>query len=97
MDLLGPIVGGEPRCVAVCIAHGFPQSRGLGRLDARSAHLLDEQAAEEKGLVANHLGVEPKPRTARQQPVGGVPRQALASPGPLSPVSASAHREDRPM
>ncbi len=76
MDLLGSRVGGEMRGVAVRVADGLPQPRRLRRLDARPADLLDQQAADEERLVAEHLGVEPEPRPAREQPVGRVLGQA---------------------
>ena len=75
MDLLGPGVGRELRRVAVGVADRLPQPRRLRRLDARPAHVLDQQAADEERLVAERLGVEPEPRPARQQPVGRVLRQ----------------------
>ena len=77
MDLLGPGVGREVRRVAVGVADRLPQPRRLRRLDARPADVLDQQAGQEEGLVAQRLGVEPEPRPARQQPVGRVLRQAL--------------------
>ena len=94
MDLLGPVVGGEVGRVAVGIAHRLPQSRGLGRLDARSADALDEQAAEEKGLVAQasrrRAGTEGRARAAGWPgPWPGSPASRASSAG-RSPTSPGA-------
>ena len=94
MHLVGTGIRREPGGVAVGIAHRFPQPGGLRRLDARPAKVLDQQAANEEGLVAQRLGVKPKPRAARQQPVGRVLGQALrasrASSGGRLPTSPGA-------
>ena len=75
MDLLGAGVGGEVRRVAVGVADGLPEAGGWGGFTLGPPTVSIEQAADEQRLVAQHLGVEPEPRAARQQPVGRVLRQ----------------------
>ena len=56
MDLLRAAVGHELRRVARRIPDGLPQSRRLRRLDARPAHVLDQESAGEERLVADYAG-----------------------------------------
>ena len=93
VDLVDAGVGLELGRVAAGVADRLPQPRRLGRLDARPADLLDQQAADEQRLVADRLGVEPEPRPAGQQPVLRVLRQRSGASRGRLPVGG---RGDEP-
>ena len=77
----------EAAAVAVLARAGLPvdaaaerraQARArLRRLDRRAVHLRAEQPADEQRLVADHLGREPEPRAAGEQPVVRVALEQL--------------------
>ena len=85
MHLLVAGVGLEVRRVAAGVADRLPQAGRLRRLDAGTAHLLDQQAADEQRLIAQHLGVEAETRAARQQAIVPDPSPA----GPSSPATTA--------
>ena len=55
----------------------FHRPGGLVRLHRRPAEFLDQQAAGEQRLVADHLGRQPEPRAAGEQAVLRVAREQL--------------------
>src|SRR5699024_814790 len=69
VDLLDARVGLDTDRVAPRVGDRLPQAGRLRRLDARPSYALDEHAGDEQRLVAQALGVEPEPGTAREQPV----------------------------
>ena len=58
--------------VVVAVGQLVPEAGRLVGLHGRPADPLDQQPGEPKRLVADHLGRQPEPRPARQQPVLGV-------------------------
>ena len=59
--------------VARRVTDRLPNAGRLIRLHARAALLLDQQAAQRQGAVADHLRVEPEPRPSRYQAIVPVP------------------------
>ena len=71
-----------------------PEARRLVRLHRRAAGPLDEQPAEPQRLVADHLGRQPEPRPARQQPVLGIALERFARDARRLPVGRAG--DDQP-
>ena len=71
MDFLDAGIGLEVDRIAPGVADGLPEPGGLRRLDARSAHVLDQKSAGEQRLVAEHLGVEPVSRSRDSSRLAG--------------------------
>ena len=66
------------RHVVVGAGQLLPQARRLVRLHRRPADLLDQQPAGGQRLIANHLGRQPQPRPAGEQPVLRIAARAAA-------------------
>ena len=79
------------RLPLLAVVNDPPHALRLRRHHRLAVHLGRQPAREGQRLVAHHLGREPRPRAAREQPIARVARRASrASPRPPADTSPTA-------